>query len=339
MSSLRLRVLQLLLPLILVNFAMAQEVSDEEWAKYKAQYNKHYIFNDNYHRGIYSRRVQAVAENNKLYEEKKVGFKMRINKLSDIDQSVLSSFRTHVKMPPDTGSNSVTKTPSYKHYDEITEGIDWRQYGYMSPVEDQGSDCQSCWAFSSSGCMEAHLAKKTGKLEPLSPKHLMDCVPPPSNGCERGWVTLAFKYARNHAIKSKESYPYNPHKDTCPFENDNSTGILSGHVTMNNYDEKEMAEVVYNIGPVTASIDHLHEEFTEYQSGVLNIPDCRKERRRLTHSMLVVGFGTDPDWGDYWLIKNSYGTTWGEKGYVRLARNANNSCGIASYPQYPILID
>ncbi|XP_017046797.1 procathepsin L-like [Drosophila ficusphila] len=333
MSSLRLRVLQVLLPLILVELGMALVDSDEEWAQYKAKYNKHYTFNDNYHRGIYRESVQAVAKYNRLFAEGKVGFKLGLNERSDVDESVF--FRSGTKRPLDSGTNSVTKTPSYKYYDEINEGIDWRQYGYISPVENQTLGCQSCWAFSSSGCMEAHLAMKNGKLEPLSPKHLIDCVPSPVAGCNGGWATLAFRYAKNHSIASKKSYPYEPQVGTCAWENPN--GILEGHVTLKNNDEREMAEVVYNIGPVTASIDYLDPIFKNYKGGVVNIPNCRKDRKYLNHSMLVVGFGTHPISGDYWLIKNSYGTEWGENGYMRLARNENNTCGIASYIQYPIL--
>ncbi|XP_017044214.1 procathepsin L-like [Drosophila ficusphila] len=336
MGSLWHHVLQVLLALILVDLGMAL-VSDAEWARYKARYNKHYKFNDNYHREIYNRRVQAVARNNRLFAEGKVGYKMGLNEHSDTDQSLLFSYRTSMKMPPDSGNHVVRKTPCYKRYNEITRGIDWRQYGYVSPVENQGSDCQSCWAFSASGCLEAHLAKKTLRLVPLSPKHLVDCVPSPSQGCQRGWVSLAFNYTRDYGIATKQSYPYQPQTDACRWNPKSSAGTLRSYVTLNNNDEREMAEVVYNIGPVTASIDHVHEEFTQYVSGVLRIPGCRSARMKLSHSMLVVGFGTDPTWGDYWLIKNSYGTSWGENGYVRLARNAGNMCGIASYPQYPIL--
>ncbi|XP_020810798.1 cathepsin L-like [Drosophila serrata] len=101
-------------------------------------------------------------------------------------------------------------------------------------------------------------------------------------------------------------------------------------------DEKKMAEVVYNIGPVTVSLDHLYPEFYEYSQGILSIPDCRNGKGFLKHSMLVVGFGTDPVGRDYWLIKNSFGEKWGENGYVRLARNAGNMCGVATFAQYPV---
>ncbi|XP_017011548.2 cathepsin L-like [Drosophila takahashii] len=336
MRRLQLLLVQILLLLLLVEFGMTL-VSDVQWAKYKARYKKRYRSDDNYHRAILTRRVQAVANHNRLYSQGKVGFRMGVTEFSDTDQGLLLRYRTAVTPPPESSIGYVAKPPGYRNYDQITGGIDWRQYGYISAVENQGTDCLSCWAFSASGALEAHLARKHSRLVPLSPKHLVDCVPEPNDGCFGGWVSVAFNYTRDHGIATKASYPYEAKQGTCRWNPQLKASALRGYVTLNNYDERELAEVVYNIGPVAVSIDHLHEEFNAYSGGILRIPACRSERINLTHSVLVVGFGTDPNWGAYWLIKNSYGTEWGESGYFRLARNANNMCGVASLPQYPLV--
>ncbi|XP_037729484.1 procathepsin L [Drosophila subpulchrella] len=338
MSFLRRIVLGVPFLMLFLQFGFSDvSVSDMEWAQYKDQYNKQYRTTDSYHRDLYSKRVKLVDEHNRLYSEGSVGFKMGINEFSDIDQSLLFKFRTSIPMPTEPNSDGITKTSDYKSYDEITAGIDWRQNGYISAVENQGTECLSCWAFSTSGVLEAHLAKKTSKLVPLSPKHLVDCVPYPNNGCYGGWVSVAFNYTKDHGIATKESYPYEPKKGDCRWNSTYSAGRLRSHVTLTSSDEKELAEVVFNIGPVAVSIDHLHEEFELYSGGILRIPACRSSKKDLTHSVLLVGFGTDPKWGDYWLIKNSYGTAWGESGYFKLARNANNMCGVATLPQYPLV--
>ncbi|XP_017082111.1 procathepsin L-like [Drosophila eugracilis] len=337
MSSLRLLLVQGLLLLILVQLGLTL-VSDEEWAQYKAQYNKFYRFRDRYHRGLYDKRVQLVADHNRRYFQGLEGFEMRLNQFSDIDQKVYYSDRLLITPPTDEESGAVRKPSNYKRYDEITKGIDWREYGYISGVGTQGTECLSCWAFSSSGVIEAHLAKKNGKLVPLSPKHLLDCVPYPNQGCKLGgWVSVAFNYVRQFGTATKASFPYQPKKDECHWDPKNSAGTIRGHVTLTEGDEKELAEVVYNIGPVAVSIDHLHDEFVQYFGGILNISSCGSTKDDLTHSVLVVGFGTHPKWGDYWLIKNSFGTSWGESGYFKLARNANNMCGVATLPQYPLV--
>ncbi|XP_041675680.1 procathepsin L-like [Drosophila eugracilis] len=338
MKTLQELVLPVLVLLLFAELAMSL-VSDAQWTQYKAQYMKRYRreIDDKYHRALFSNSVQAVAHNNRLYSQGRVGFRMRLNQFSDVDPSQLSKFRTSVPPPPESGTRIVTKPPGYKSYNQITGGIDWRKFGLVSEVGDQGTQCFSCWAFSTTGVLEAHLAKKNKRMVPLSPKHLVDCVPLPSLGCLGGWVGLAFNYTRDNGIATKASYPYKPEKDDCNWNSKNSAGTLRGYVTLDKDDEKELAEVVYNIGPVTASIDHLHDEFNQYSGGVLRIPACRSDKGNLYHSVLIVGFGTDPKWGEYWLIKNSYGTTWGENGFFRLARNANNMCGVATYVQYPLL--
>ncbi|XP_017082112.2 procathepsin L-like [Drosophila eugracilis] len=336
MSSLRLLLVQVLLLLLLVELGWTL-VSDEEWAQYKAKYNKHYKYKDNFHRAIYDRRVQVIADHNQRYSQGLEAFKMGISQYSDTDQSTLYSYRTSITPPTEEVTKGVKEPANYKHYDEITGGIDWRDYGYISEVGNQGTQCLSCWAFSSSGVIEAHLAKKNGKLVPLSPKHFVDCVPYPNQGCNLGWVSIAFNYVRQFGTATKASFPYQPKKDECHWDPKNSAGTIRGHVTLTEGDEKELAEVVYNIGPVAVSIDHLHEEFDLYFGGILKIPSCGSTKDDLTHSVLVVGFGTHPKWGDYWLIKNSFGTSWGESGYFKLARNANNMCGVATLPQYPLV--
>ncbi|XP_037716566.1 procathepsin L-like [Drosophila subpulchrella] len=336
MSTHKQLLVQVLFLLLFAEFGRSL-VTDMQWAQYKAKYRKHYKLDDNYHRALYNRRVQTVANHNRLYSQGKVGFRMGLNEFSDTDQGLLFRYRTAVPPSQEPGVGFVAKPPGYKQYNQITSGIDWRQYGYISAIENQGTDCLSCWAFSASGVLEAHLARKNSRLVPLSPKHLVDCVPYPSNGCFGGWVSVAFNYTRDHGIATKASYPYEPKQRDCRWKPQCSAGTLRGYVTLKNYDERELAEVVYNIGPVAVSIDHLHEEFNQYYGGILRIPSCKSDKAYLTHSVLVVGFGTDPTWGDYWLIKNSYGTEWGESGYFRLARNANNMCGVASLPQYPLV--
>lgn len=337
MGSLRRVMLCILLLWMFLELGTSTSTADGGWTQYKMRFKKRYKLDDNYHRAIYNRKLRAMQRHNRLYLQGKVGYWMRLNEFSDSDQSVLFSYRTTVPPPLEPTTLGVRKPANYKSYNQIMGGIDWRKFGYISPVGRQGTECLSCWAFSTSGVLEAHLARKTRRLVPLSPKHLVDCVPQPNNGCLGGWVSVAFNYTRDHGIATLSSYPYEPKAGRCRYDPRHRGGTLRGYVTLSNRCERELAEVVYNIGPVAVSIDHLHEEFEEYGGGVLRIAQCRSDRLYLTHSVLVVGFGTDATWGDYWLIKNSYGLSWGENGYFRLARNAGNMCGVASLPQYPIV--
>ncbi|KAH8336350.1 hypothetical protein KR059_003794 [Drosophila kikkawai] len=331
MVSLRLVAFSAIFLLLLVDLD-AVLVSNAEWAAYKRLYNKAYApEHDYHHRWIYSPIVAGVRKNNLEYAQGKVAYLLKVNEFSDTERSALFA-----NSPPVPAESILpgSKPANYKYYHEIQDGIDWRQSGYVSSVKHQGN-CNSCWAFSTSGLLEAHLAKKTGKQVSMSPKHLLDCVNT-NSGCYGGWVSYALNYTRDNGISAWESYsPYKPQNEPCDYKPKSNQISPRGYVILKP-DEKEMAEVVYNIGPVTISLDHLYSEFYEYSRGVLSIPKCRNKRIFLKHSMLVVGFGTDPEGGDYWLIKNSFGKNWGEDGYVRLARNADNMCGVASLAQYPV---
>ncbi|BFF98755.1 cathepsin L1 [Drosophila madeirensis] len=328
------------LPLLLLCIACASaRVSLEDWEAFKARYGKRYNHQDNIrHYGIYNRRAQQVEQHNRLFAAGAVGYEMGLNQFSDTKQSLVSFLANGPEPEEDAATRNASKPSDYKYYQEIKDtGKDWRAAGIVSAVGNQGEDCLACWSFAASGVIEAHLALKNHQLVELSPKHLLDCSGSPNNGCSGGWVSVALNYTRDHGIATKAAYPFVPQTEACRYESGTSAGRVRGYVTLNSADEEQLAEVLYNIGPVSVSIDHQHESFMNYKRGVLREPHCRSERRTLRHAMLLVGFGTDPQWGEYWLIKNSFGPSWGIDGYLQLARNAGNMCGIASIPQYPIV--
>ncbi|GMR30911.1 hypothetical protein PMAYCL1PPCAC_01106, partial [Pristionchus mayeri] len=138
----------------------------------------------------------------------------------------------------------------------------------------------------------------------------------------------------NGGIDTEALYPYHETNETCHFDKSAVGETVALYVGIPSRDEEALKNAVALIGPISVLIDAHHPSFQSYGDGVYYDKECTED---VTHAVLVVGYGTDPRGGDYWLVKNSWGTNWGEQGYIRMARNRNNNCAIATYAIYPIV--
>ena len=212
--------------------------------------------------------------------------------------------------------------------------VDWRSKGAVTGVKDQGQ-CGSCWSFSTTGAVEGIWKLKNGTLTSLSEQNLMDCSRSYGNmGCNGGLMDSAFKYIiNNQGIDTEKSYPYEMKTSyNCRY---GQSGKVWGAVIHKYYDVRSGSEsslqTAVNGQPVSVAIDASNASFQLYKGGIYNEPKCSSSR--LDHGVLAVGYGHDGS--DYWIVKNSWGTGWGDAGYIYMSRNANNQCGIATQASYP----
>lgn len=214
-----------------------------------------------------------------------------------------------------------------------SEEVDWSLTA-VTPVKNQGQ-CGSCWAFSTTGALEGLYYLKNKELVSFSEQQLMDCSKL-NHGCEGGDMNFAFRYTESHQLCSEEEYQYLAIDDSCNYKQCKQIIEISGFCNVERNNEQQLKMAVSQ-QPVSVAIQADSLSFQHYQSGVLDDYSCGTN---LDHGVLVVGYGT-MDKQDYWLVKNSWGTSWGEQGYIKLARtdstNTSGICGIAMDASIPLM--
>uniref|UniRef100_A0A0A9ZFK1 Cathepsin L n=3 Tax=Lygus hesperus TaxID=30085 RepID=A0A0A9ZFK1_LYGHE len=327
--------------LLAVVVATAQAVSffdlvNDEWELFKLHHKKTYPteIEERFRMKIFMENKRKIAKHNSRFERGLVKYKMGLNHLSDMLPHEFVKYNGFKR------SNSTTRLLGSTFIEPahvtLPKEVDWREKGAVTPVKNQGQ-CGSCWSFSATGALEGQHFRKTKKLVPLSEQNLIDCSGPyGNNGCNGGMMDYAFQYIKeNRGVDTEKTYPYEAEDDQCRFKKSNVGALDTGFADIPQGDEEKLKAAVATVGPVSVAIDASHESFQMYQSGLYYEPECSSEE--LDHGVLVVGYGTTDEGDDFWLVKNSWGESWGDAGYIKMARNKDNNCGIATSASYPLV--
>jgi len=232
------------------------------------------------------------------------------------------------------------KEPTAEMMDTIPSSIDWRQRKCVTPVKDQGI-CGSCWTFGSIGSLESIWAATYHELFELSEQQIVDCSWETwlegNSGCDGGFAAPAFDWIwKNGGVAGEHEYPYLMVDSYCDATKVNPVVRMTGYVNVSASSEQALQFAVGTYGPVSVAIDAAHLEFEFYSSGIYYNPNCKNDPDDLDHEVLVVGYGSHGG-KDYWIVKNSWSTHWGDQGYIKMARNRGNNCGIATQATFPLV--
>lgn len=255
-------------------------------------------------------------------------WKAGLNKFSDMTEE---EFRAKYLGFNPNMVKAMTKGKKLQAQRQLTEtpvSLDWRKKGAVGPIRNQGQ-CGSCWAFASSFTVGAQYFIKSGNLVDISAQQLIDCSGSHGNhGCNGGWMTYAFEYFQDQGPNNSSDYPYTARTGTCKWSSDKVVTTVSSYRELPTNDEKAIEAELVN-GPVATAIDSFGIQ--SYASGIYT-GDCGTS---INHGMIFIGYdNTDPD-NKYWILRNMWGSDWGEDGYIRIEKDIANSsgkCGLAISP-------
>ena len=302
----------------------------QQFQKFIKKYHKKYESVNEYlaRYEVFKRNVMTT------FKESNESYKTGITKFSDLTYQEFA--KTYLNLNYDAMAMANFEPVSAKVSNAAPSEFDWRDYGRVSPVKDQGS-CGSCWAFTTVANLEGLYAAYKGVMRTFSEQMLVDCDTSDS-GCNGGLMQYAFTWLKkNGGIMYDFDYPYVGFKQTCKSDSSRYADFYitgyqklgSSWSTWSAVDEEEVKEFLYAVGPLAIALNA--DYLSSYVSGVLDLSSSICPSSGINHAVTLVGYGYDSIYGlDYWIVKNSWGSNWGESGYFRI-RRGNGTCGINCY--------
>ena len=311
---------------------LANESDDwHQFTRFQERFNKKYetIVEFESRFQIFKENLRGIIQHNM---DKTQNFTMAVNQFTDLTQTEFKEKYVGGLKSVEVGSYGCKSFSSGAS--GLPDSIDWRAKGAVTSVKDQGQ-CGSCWTFSATGAAEGAWAISKGQLIDLSEQELVDCatgINYGSHGCSGGQMEGAFKYLIEHGQCTLASYPYTAKDGSC--HSCPAVAHFSSCSDVKPNDQLSLKAAVSK-QPVAIAIEADTRYFQSYSSGVLTSSSCGTQ---LDHGVLIVGYGVE-NGQKYWLVKNSWSASWGENGYVKIARSDSTNdagiCGIAMDPSFP----
>jgi cathepsin L len=273
--------------------------------------------------GVFLSNSRFASEHNRAGHS----FSLSLNGLATLTPA---EYRARLNARPVARSSSASARKSA----DPPDSFDYRDQGAVTGVKDVGS-CGGSWAFGAIAPQETAWKLTAGLLPILSEQNLIDCVTS-CYGCDGGFFTAAYDYvieSQGGKFMLDSDYPYDGYDGTCRFDAAKGVTNLVGYYVVKSGDELDLQNAIWTKGAAVVTIDASSVSFELYTGGVYDDPTCSSSD--LDHVVACVGWGVDGT-TPYWIAKNCWGIAWGEQGYIRMIRNKNNQCGIATHAVVPI---